>query len=78
MRHVGHGAGRIALALLCGLVLAGSGRGQEDSFVGRPGQAGGFESFDPVLTDEVMTANDVANELSPLRARMRPRKLTSL
>jgi hypothetical protein len=55
MRHVGHGAGRIALALLCGLVLAGSGRGQEDTFVGRPGQAGGFESFDPVLTDEVMT-----------------------
>ena len=28
---------------------------QEDGFVGRPGQVGGFESFDPVLTDEVMT-----------------------
>ena len=41
----------VALALLWPLFAVG----QEESFVGRPGQAGSFESFDPVLTDDVMT-----------------------
>ena len=41
----------IALGLLWPLFAVG----QEESFVGRPGQAGSFESFDPVLTDDVMT-----------------------
>ena len=34
----------------CGVAV-----GQQDGFVGVPGQVGGFESSDPVLTDEVMT-----------------------
>lgn len=40
------------VAWLTGLVVA---VGQDEGFVGRPGQAGSFESFDPVLVDEVLT-----------------------
>jgi hypothetical protein len=46
---------RVAVGSGCALVTLAAAVAQQDAFVGRPGQAGGFESSDPVLTDEVMT-----------------------
>jgi hypothetical protein len=37
------------------MVVASRAAAQEEAFVGRPGQVGSFESFDPVLNDDVMT-----------------------
>ena len=48
-------ATRGATALAIALVSAALAVGQQQAFVGGPGQAGSFESFDPVLSDEVMT-----------------------
>ena len=48
------GGAAAALAVI-GMVVASGAVAQEEGFVGRPGQVGSFESFDPVLTDDVMT-----------------------
>ncbi|MFM7243958.1 MAG: hypothetical protein ACKO40_07245, partial [Planctomycetaceae bacterium] len=40
---------------LLGCAAATAAVAQEEAFVGGRGQAGSFESFDPVLVDEVMT-----------------------
>ena len=45
----------VPVALLAGAIWAVAAVGQDDGFVGQPGQVGSFESFDPVLTDEVQT-----------------------
>jgi hypothetical protein len=47
--------GAAAAVALIGMVVASWAVAQEEGFVGRPGQVGSFESFDPVLTDDVMT-----------------------
>ena len=47
-------AAAVAVAVI-GMVVASWAVAQEEGFVGRPGQVGSFESFDPVLTDDVMT-----------------------
>ena len=47
--------GAAAAVALIGMVVASWAVAQEEEFVGRPGQVGSFESFDPVLTDDVMT-----------------------
>jgi hypothetical protein len=44
-----------AVVLMASLLAAATGSAQEGGFVGQPGEAGSFESFNPVLTDEVMT-----------------------
>ena len=48
------GGAAAALAVI-GMAVASGAVAQEEGFVGRPGQVGSFESFDPVLTDDVMT-----------------------
>lgn len=55
MRRIAKSAVFFPGALACLLAPLGSAVGQENGFVGRPGQVGAFESFDPVLTDEVAT-----------------------
>jgi hypothetical protein len=47
--------GAAAAVAVIGMVVASWAVAQEEGFVGRPGQVGSFESFDPVLTDDVMT-----------------------
>ena len=47
--------GAAAAVAVIGIVVASWAVAQEEGFVGRPGQVGSFESFDPVLTDDVMT-----------------------
>ena len=47
--------GATVLAVVIGMVVASGAAAQEEGFVGRPGQVGSFESFDPVLTDDTMT-----------------------
>ena len=49
------GAAAAAAVAVIGMVVASWAVAQEEGFVGRPGQVGSFESFDPVLTDDVMT-----------------------
>ncbi|MFM7035069.1 MAG: hypothetical protein ACKOYJ_07790, partial [Planctomycetia bacterium] len=46
---------RGATVLAVALASAVAAVAQDAPFVGEPGQAGAFESLDPVLTDEVMT-----------------------
>ena len=55
MRGGGKHGGRVVGGPMCALAAVAAAVAQEDAFVGRPGQVGEFESFDPVLTDEVMT-----------------------
>jgi len=43
------------MGLAVGLLATATAVGQEDAFVGRPGQVGGFEASNPKLVDEVMT-----------------------
>ncbi|MFM8892988.1 MAG: outer membrane beta-barrel protein [Planctomycetia bacterium] len=50
-----HPIGRAVLSLVLAVTTTAAAVGQEDAFVGRPGQVGGFESRDPVLVDEVTT-----------------------
>jgi hypothetical protein len=47
--------GAAAAVAVIGMVVTSWAVAQEEGFVGRPGQVGSFESFDPVLTDDVMT-----------------------
>jgi len=47
--------GAAAAVAVIGMVVASWAVAQEEGFVGRPGQVGSFESFDPVLTDDTMT-----------------------
>jgi len=47
--------GAAVVAAVIGMVVASGAAAQEEAFVGRPGQVGSFESFDPVLTDDTMT-----------------------
>ena len=49
------GGAAMMVAAVIGMVVASRAAAQEEAFVGRPGQVGSFESFDPVLTDDVMT-----------------------
>ena len=42
-------------AAVISMALGGWAAAQETGFVGQPGQVGSFESFDPVLNDDVMT-----------------------
>jgi hypothetical protein len=49
------GGAAMMVAAVIGMVVASRAAAQEEAFVGRPGQVGSFESFDPVLNDDVMT-----------------------
>jgi hypothetical protein len=44
-----------AMAVVVTLVSSATAVGQEQEFVGQPGEVGSFESFNPVLVDEVTT-----------------------
>jgi hypothetical protein len=55
MRVIRERLGRVVGTFLVGLAAVTATVAQEEAFVGRRGQAGSFESFDPVLVDEVMT-----------------------
>ncbi|MFM8436325.1 MAG: hypothetical protein ACKOBP_13505, partial [Planctomycetia bacterium] len=55
MRHTVKSAGAVVAPVVAALALAAAARAQEEAFVGQPGQAGAFESQNPVLVDEVMT-----------------------
>jgi hypothetical protein len=55
MRLVSKAARWWALGLVVGIAPAVSTVGQDDGFVGGTGAVGEFESFDPVLSDQVLT-----------------------